>query len=638
LTPENVVYDIRSATDPRISPDGSAIVYALVEIDREKNAPSSQLWICDRDGSNALRITWSGNANGSPRWSPDGSSILFTSDRTGKSGVFILPLDGGEAREVLSYAGPLSELNWSPDGKSVVFTAQVDPQNPEGTPPAPGAPPKVRVTQRLDYKADMRGWVNDARMQVFVADIETGTRRQLTSETNDHAMPAISPDGRSVAYAVGAGDNLRNRLVIQRLDSGATQEVIPAGRVGVFAWSPGSDRIIVASDPGMTSQPDFYVVDAASGDVRPITDDLQVLPGSLFPLLAPPEPPIWLDDRQVLFLGGREGTNGLYVIDSEQGSVEPVHRATGLLGGLSLDASKRFIVQAVSTLDSFGELAVYDSQSGASTTITALNREVFAEHPPAKGERFLVDRGDFQIEGWLLTPPDFDPGKKYPVILDIHGGPQGAYGPFFMSWQHVLATNGFLVAISNPRGSATYGRTFTEQVVNDWGGEDYRDLLAVIDAVLERPYADASRTGIFGYSYGGYMTSWMLGQTDRFKACVCGAPPFDLESMYGTSDMGIYGASHWGGKPHEAVEQYARHSPSTLAYRCTTPTLIVQGEADERCPVGQAEQMFTTLKQAGCEVELARYPGGSHIFFIAGQPAHRVDFHQRVLDWYRGHL
>lgn len=638
LTPETLVYDIRAATDPRISPDGSMIVYALAGVDPETKQPGSQLWVCDRDGSNNRRITWSGRANSSPRWSPDGSKVLFLSDRTGTSGVYILPVAGGEARQLLSRPGPIAELDWSPDGRWIIFTAAVDPEDPEGTPPAPGAPPKVRVTRRVDYKADLRGWVHNTRFQIFIADAETGEARQITSELNDHSTPAISPDGRSIAYTVGAGDNMCNRLVIQDLTTDATREVISTGRTGVFAWSPTGDRLIAVADPDLNVQPDFYVIDTASGAVRRITDDLDVQPGSIFPLLAPPEPPVWLDERQVLFLGGREGANGLYVVDSEGGAVEPVFRAPAMLGGLSLDARHRYAVQSLSGFDSFGEIVVYDNQAGQVRQITAINAATFAEHPPASGERIAVDRGEFQIDAWILHPPGFDPTKRYPVIMDIHGGPHGAYGPFFLSWQQLLATNGFLVVIANPRGSTTYGRDFATRVVGDIGGEDYRDLLAVFDAVLERPYADAGRTGIFGYSYGGFMTSWMLGQTTRFHACVCGAPPFDLESMYGTSDMGVFARKLVGALPHEAPETYARLSPSTLAHRATTPTLIIVGEADERCPIGQAEYMFTVLKQAGCEVELARYPGGNHLFPFMGLPEHRVDVHRRILDWFTERL
>jgi dipeptidyl aminopeptidase/acylaminoacyl peptidase len=225
--------------------------------------------------------------------------------------------------------------------------------------------------------------------------------------------------------------------------------------------------------------------------------------------------------------------------------------------------------------------------------ISALNTPLLQEAPLARWERLQVRRGEYTTDAWLLLPPDFDPARRYPLVLDVHGGPHGYYGHLFNAVQQCLATNDIMVVYANPRGSSTYGRTFAEQVIRDWGGEDYLDLQAVVDAVVERPYVDPERLGIWGYSYGGFMTSWTIGQTDRFRAAVCGAPCFDLESMYGTSDIGhVFGDVEWGTEPHKDREWYADHSPSTYAHQARTPTLIIHGEADDRCPIGQGEQMF----------------------------------------------
>jgi len=286
-----------------------------------------------------------------------------------------------------------------------------------------------------------------------------------------------------------------------------------------------------------------------------------------------------------------------------------------------------------------GEIVGYDLDTGESRVITTFNASVLEEAPPAGLEHFRVSRGDLTIDAWLLLPPNFDPGKHYPLVLDVHGGPHGFYGYGFNAVQQSLATHDVLVVFSNPRGSTSYGRDFAERVLSDWGGQDYLDLQAVVDEVCRRPYVDAHRLGIWGYSYGGYMTAWTIGQTNRFKAAVCGAPCFDLESMYGTSDIGhIFGDLQWGSEPHQSPEWYAAHSPSTFAQNAHTPTLIIHGEADHRCPIGQGEQMFVALKKAGCEVEFARYPGGSHQFLNTGYPEHRVDALGRIVAWFKHHL
>jgi dipeptidyl aminopeptidase/acylaminoacyl peptidase len=411
------------------------------------------------------------------------------------------------------------------------------------------------------------------------------------------------------------------------------------GTVGLWCWSPSGDRILIAGDTTQTWQLDFFLYSVAEGSIRRITDDLQVQPVAGYPGWFPPSVPVWIDDRQVLFHAVRAGGSGLYVIDAESGDLEQQASWQAQNTGLSMDAGKRYVVQSRASLSDLGEISVYDSQRNESAIITSSSQEVLAEYPAAQWERIEIERAGYTIESWLLKPPDFDESRKYPVILDVHGGPNGYYGYSFNALQQLLATNGYLVIFSNPRGSGSYGREFTQQVIGDWGGEDFKDLMAVVDKVLERPYADSERTGIYGYSYGGFMTSWTIGQTDRFHAAVCGAPCFDLESFYGTSDIGhIFGEIQFGSAPHEGREWYDAHSPSNFAHRATTPTLIIHGEADERCPIGQGEQMFVALKKAGCEVEFARYPGADHLFLIGGSAEHREDFLGRILAWFNDHL
>jgi len=250
-----------------------------------------------------------------------------------------------------------------------------------------------------------------------------------------------------------------------------------------------------------------------------------------------------------------------------------------------------------------------------------------------------VRRGDVAIPVWLYFPPDFDPARRYPVILDVHGGPHGHYGYHLNATQQCLATNGFLVVAANPRGSSSYGRHFAAAVVGDNGGEDYLDLLAVLDAVLARPYADAARTGIWGYSYGGYMTAWTLGRTDRFRAAICGAPRFDNPSAYGSCDDGPNLSGYQlGGTPWKRRDRFVARSPSAHAHLIRTPTLIVHGEADDRCPLNQGEQFFNTLLAVGCEAEFVRYPNCAHGFVSGGPPVYRADLLTRQRDWFRRYL
>ncbi len=642
ITPEAAVYDLKTAGSPRLSPDGTRLVYALGETSRETGKGASQLWVCDPDGANRRQMTWTGTRNSDPNWAPDGRTIAFISDRGDERGqvVCLLPVDGGEARELTRHAQGIIGLSWSPDGATLAYTTAVDPDNPDEMPRDKDAPPPVRVVRRIDYKQDNRGFLNDVRQQVFRVDVASGERRRLTGEPGDHSFPQWSPDGRRIATKVSRRNGMESRLALVDIATGAIQWVgSEGGVVGTWSWSPDGASILFDGDTRNTAQTDYFRHDLATGETARLTEDLACLPVSGFPTISPPDQPVWLDDRRALVHAMRAGASGLYVVDSQSGKVAERRRWDATHAGLSLDGQCRYVAQTCSDLGGTGELAVHDLSTGETRVITDFNAAFFAEHPPARWEKLTITRVGADIDAWLLSPPDLDPARSYPVILDIHGGPHGAYGAAFNIAAQVLATNGFLVVAANPRGSGTYGRAFADMVRADWGGEDYRDLLAVLDLVLERPYADGVRTGIYGYSYGGYMTAWAITQTDRFQAAVCGAPVFDMESFYGTSDIGhVFGPMQWGGTPHERRAWCQERSPATHAHRITTPTLIVHGEADERCPIGQGEQMFVALKEAGCEVEFVRYPGGSHLMLRGAPLDHRIDYFTRVIDWLDRHL
>ncbi len=641
-TADALVYDLAPATDPQISPDGNRIVYTQPKITRDEVAKTeSDLYLIDRDGGHGRRLTYGGKRNSLARWSPDGQTIAFVSDRDGddtvKSRLLLLPISGGgDARPLTGHMAGITSIAWSPDGRTIAYTTTVDPENPDETPRPKDAPAPVRVTSRLDYKLDGKGYLGDKRTQIFLIDIESGTRRQLTSDPFDHTEPRWSPDGRTIAVRVSGEEVFDAVLGLVDVASGGIRKITgERGSLSLYSWSPDGGRILVVGDTDRTWQSDLFLYTVATNETRRLTDDLPFEPDS-----APtPSHPVWLDASTALLAATRAGGSGLYTVNVETADIATVETWPATHGGFSLDTGNRYVVQTRSDLQRTGDIVVFDRASGNVTTVAQTAEAALSDRPTPDFERITVERAGLEIEAWILFPPEFDASRTYPVILDIHGGPNGHYGWNFNTTQQQLAGNGYLVVFSNPRGSSSYGRDFTQRVIQDWGGEDYLDLMLVIDTVLERPYADATRTGVYGYSYGGYMTSCIIGQTDRFQACVCGAPCFDLESMYGTSDIGFtFGKLQWGGKPHDSADWLRDHSPSTYAHRATTPTLIVHGEADDRCPIGQGEQMFVALKEAGCEVEFARYPGASHGLMRLGPPEHRVDYLTRVLGWFDGHL
>ncbi len=637
LSPEILAYGLITPGDPQVSPDGTRLVYTLQTVDQETKRTRSQVWLCAIDGAGARPLTGSDGHAGGARWSPDGSQIACTAARGDRQALVVLSVDGAdEGREVTRHAQGIGDLAWSPDGERIAYTTLFDPENPDERPRPAGAAPPVRVTRRLDYKQDGRGFVGDKRRHVFMLDLASGARRRLTVDLSDHTAPRWSPDGRWLAVQASNPQAGGSNLFLIDVDSGERRPVSPAGcPVELCAWSPPGDQIVYAGDPGHRFQPDYFVFDTKSGTSRRLTTDCASIPAAGF---GPPSAPVWLSGRQLLLHTIRAGASQLEVLDIDTGKMGVLRRWQARHGGLSADRAARVVAQVQSSLTETAQIAVYDLQTDTIHTIAAPDAPLLKHHPAARWEQFTIQRGEFAIDAWLLFPPEFDESKRYPLILDVHGGPSGNYGYGFMAHQQCFATNGFLVLYANPRGSTSYGGHFARQVIGDWGGGDYQDLMAVVDSVLERAYADRERTGIFGFSYGGYMTAWVITQTDRFQAAVCGEPFFDLESSYGTSMNSRGIAAHAGGPPHERREWYALHSPSTFAHRTRTPTLLIQGEADDICPVGQTEQMFVSLKQAGCEVEFARYPGGSHMFFALGLPEHRADFLARTLAWFKNHL
>jgi dipeptidyl aminopeptidase/acylaminoacyl peptidase len=641
ISPESSIYDIKSLNSAVVSPDGTSIVYVVGQVDRKTGFNVGHLWRCDIDGGNQRQITQSGASNGDPVWSPDGSSIAYVSLRDGDhpGAIAVLPLSGGESRIVTRHVATPSSLAWSPDGRSIAYAVEVDPDNLEEKPKDKNAAPAVIVVDRLDYKLDGRGAYNTTRRQVHVVDVESGERRRLTGPDVHHGRPIWSPDGKTIAAIADVADSPDSGLVLIDVVSGAIRSTDMVGSNNGGWWTPDGTSILYLGDPDRTSSPDYYVLNAADGSTRPVTTDVHFLPDIGYQNSAPPGNPIWLSNTTAIVHGLSAGTSGLWELDIETGETQELVRWLAMHGGLSATPDQAKIVQSRSTMEGTGELIIWDRNSGETEVIAAPNGAYFATSPTASWERVHLERAGFEIDGWLLKPNDFDPNKSYPLVLSVHGGPHNAYGYQFDVSAQVLASNGYLVLMTNPRGSGTYGRAFASAVHGDWGGEDWNDLNAMLDLVVDRPYVDADRLGVYGYSYGGYITAWAVGNSNRFKAIVCGAPVYDMTSMYGTSDIGFFFTpNQLQADPVKDRDKLIERSPSTWAHRATTPTLIIQGEADDRCPVGQAEQMFVDLKLAGCKTQLIRYPGGSHLMLYRSHADHRIDYLTRVLGWFDEHL
>ena len=636
----DVVRRLQSVGDPALSPEGTRLAYTLSWVDQEKLDSRSRIMMQDMGSGHTNQFTQD-NKDSAPRFSPDGHTLAFLrADSQGHRQVWLMPADGGEARQLTHATLGVSDFVWSPDNSRLVFTADVDPESPAEAEDAPSVP-RVRVVRRIRYRYDTLGWRGDLHSHLFLIEIESGEARQLTEGDWDDLAPAWSPDGSRIAFLSDRRDDRDQRALTEVYvipAAGGAAQCWSEGltSAGAVTWSPDGNRLaaVGSQEPhGMELwQGWLYILDPPNAPFRMTEDSLR--PNLSTPALSRPVEMRWTQDGRIIFLGDKQGESFIYEAATADGTAGPLAGGACQTNALSVDQDARSAVVLSTAPSTPGDLFHIDLTSKAVKQLTHYNKDYLAENPPARLEKFNIQRAGLEIECRLWFPPDFDSTQRYPLVLDVHGGPNGAFYDSFVPVQQVLATSGYLVLAVNPRGSSTYGNDFMMAVVGDWGGEDFLDLMEAVDQTAQRPYVNTNRLGIHGYSYGGFMTSWTVGHTDRFRAAVAGAPCIDLYSMCGTSDIGVsFGEVQWSGSPANAAPLIER-SPISYAHNVNAPVLLLHGEADARCPIGQSEEYFVALKRLGKEVELVRFPDCTHGFTRIGHPKMREEYLARTLGWF----
>jgi dipeptidyl aminopeptidase/acylaminoacyl peptidase len=413
------------------------------------------------------------------------------------------------------------------------------------------------------------------------------------------------------------------------------------------AWSPDSRRTAVTGGRdkaevggyGLITQSSVYMLETGAEPVK-LTDDTMrpQTTGGGFPFSANSPFMTWTDSAGIVLGADSRGQSYVCVINPNSPGEFRLVTGDWMFGEMTTSSDAGFAIVTSSSPTSHGELHLVDTNSGDVHTVTNLNSGFFDDHKVASLEKFSMQRDGFEIETRVWLPADFDPSKKYPLLLDVHGGPHSAFFDSFYPIHQVAAGAGYVVVAPNPRGSCTYGLDFATAVHSDWGIGDYEDVMAAMEHVAARDYIDETKVVIHGSSYGGFMASWAVGHTDRFKAAVIAAPVINLESFYGTSDIGVnFTETQLGGERFEAIEQYREHSPLTYARSVNTPVLLLHGENDARVPIEQSEQYFVALKRRGKEVEFVRLPDTSHGVFRAKHPVIRKEYFRRMLEWFENH-
>jgi dipeptidyl aminopeptidase/acylaminoacyl peptidase len=634
VTPEDLV-DIRSVSDVQISPDGKRVAFVVTEPADPKKPEKprdTNIWVVPADGSGPARpFASSAKSDTSPRWSPDGRYLAFLSNRgeplgeekEAKNQIFLMRTDGGEAEQMTAAKGGVEALKWSPDSKMIAFTAK-DPLTDEEEKKQKDRDDAVYVDHAYKYA---RLWV----LNLAERKAEQVTKQDL--HVSDFAWLA---DGSELALQVAqtprTDDNdWHSKLVIVRRLTGDIVRTLSENIGGDPKWSPDGQTLAFHEYTPNRIATWLAVVPAAGGPARNLLKDYH---GTVWKVE-------WGPDSKTLVAESLEGTKARFL--SIDASAATFTKLTEVVAGdadftVSSDGGTLAYLQQPPDAPS----DVWTLARGQSLRqLTKLNPQVASWRLGNAKEITWRSKKDGQtLYGVLLTPPDFKPGQPYPTIVEVHGGPElawwfGWHGSWH-EWGQLLASNGYVVFLPNPRGSTGQGWQFAEANRDDWGGMDFQDIMDGVDSLVEQKIADPNRLGVGGWSYGGFMTSWVVTQTNRFKAAVVGAAVTNLFSFDGTTDITpTFLRTYFLDVPFRRRSDYDKHSAMTFLQNCQTPSLVLHGEADERVPVSQGWEFYNGLKMLGVPAEMVVYPREHHGF---KERAHQVDLLKRVLAWYDKYL
>ena len=642
---------VRWAQEPHVPNDGDRVAWSEVSLDLERDEPVSNIMVASARGDDEPRRFSEGPHDTTPAWAPDGQFLAFVSADPGPPAVHLAPLDGGAPVKVET-PGPVRWYNWSPGGDRLVLVVNIGGRGAETDKAAErNAPRAIRGTfNRLDGA----GWL-DGRDHLFVYDVSRRSLRQISSGDYNHAQPSWSPDGSSIVFVsdrsrsrddraekgdlwVVASTGGRARRLVGDLGGAAFPTFSPDGRHVAFSGLLGAEQ-----QAGRDNRL-FIVRSDGVGDVE------KLVPGLDRPVAftLSSKPFAWLSDDELLFTVVEAGTIGIRRARFGERLGRAIVSGDAQVNGLSVGGGdgRRILSYASAWVDSPAEILCLDlaKRSGRPLQVSHAGRELTRSVELLKTERLQTKSADgLDVEYFVIRPKTGRAKPKSPappLFLEIHGGPS-LYNPIseLFPYYQVLAAAGYLVTLPNPRGSIGYGEQFTKQVRGDWAGKDFQDLMTCADDVIERGMADNLRQFVGGYSYGGFMSAWTVGQTTRFLAAAVGAPVVNLASMFGTSDANTYFADALTGDPWSSPAGLASRSPVSFVRNVGTPVFLYVYDGDLRCPPGQADEFFIGLKWFGKDVEYIRYPGGSHFsyFPMAGAPSQTEDRMRRVLDFLGRH-
>ena len=641
------IFELELALDPQIAPGGDEVAYVRQSMDIVTDRALNSIWLVDTSGNEHRPVLSGTSSYSNPRWSADGERLAYVTSAGDRGAeLHVRWMDTGQTALLSNLPYAPGGTAWSPDGKYIAFTMLVDdpalklaspPSKPEG---AEWAPP-VTIVDRFPYRADGAGYLKTGYTHVFVIPADGGTPRQLTSGNFNHGgQLAWSPDGEQIVFSANRidepiDDPVESELWAVDVATGdLTQLTERDGPDASPTFSPDGSKLAYL---GFDDEKMGYhnvnvnVMDVANGTTESLTDDF---------------------DRSVNVVQWHRDSKRLYVQYDDRGArrvglLSPNGRIENLIGDIGGATSGRPYTSGSFSVSEGGDIAYSAGRpdrpadvgvlerGGKPRRVTSLNDDLLAQREVGVVEEvtWRSSVGDYEIQGWLVKPPGFDPDEKYPFVLEIHGGPFAAYGPHFSPEIQLYAAAGYVVLYSNPRGSTSYGWDFANEIHHNYPNQDYDDLMSGVDAVIEKGFVDPEQLFVTGGSGGGVLTAWIVGNTDRFKAAVVQKPVINWGSFVLTSDGMPFFTRYWfDAMPWEDPEAYWKRSPLSLVGNVTTPTMLMTGEEDWRTPMAESEQFFQALALRKVDTALVRVPERSHN--LVARPSHLIAKADNIIAWF----
>lgn len=660
ITAEDL-YKIELISKPRISPDGKWVVYGKKRVQQKTEKKFANLWLAPTDGGKAFQFTSGNQTDSSARFSPDGKTIAFISDREDKekpAQIYLIPVNGGEARKLTEIQGEIRSMEWGPDGKTLLLTVRkFDPDELERIKDEQKKKLGVvcREYSRVFYKFDGYGYLPKEREHIWTVDAKTGKAAQITDhEIYDETEPHFTPDGKWIVFVSNRTEN--PDFTYERIDifvipakGGKVRKIeTPIGAKGHISISPDGKQIAYVGHEGEAvdwKNEEIWLVPFDGKSIaKSLTEKYDVFVSG-WTIADQGEQefmgPVWAKDGQSLYFQiDQHGRTRLMNVKVDGSDLKVIIDEEGVVGSFSFDREQTKMAYFFASMTDPNQIMLREMLAGKTKQMTNFNQAMFSKIELGKVKEIWFKGADGNdLQGWILTPPGFNPKKKYPTILEMHGGPLTQYGFFFLHEFFYLAAHDYVVVFTNPRGGRGYGWKHAKDNDKNWGDRDYADLMKWVDLVCNEPYVNAERLGVCGGSYGGYMTLWMVGHNQRFKAAVAMRSVSNFISEWGSADVNWSFQNELNGRPpFEDLKYYWDRSPMKFIGNVKTPTKVIHNENDMRCPIEQSEQVFVALKRLGVDTEFIRFPDEFHGLSRGGRTDRRIARLNHILSWFEKYL